>query len=225
VRSNDTAATEATAPVSLCHFSAACPLPTGLHTIRAPVLLPRASAPASYVISASLHHPSHSLAPAALTIAARVHETLRVRGCAPCGTVLAYTRNGTPSACASAARRRSHVTRSSSQFFPTAMTKAPETGASGALPPPPSRDKTLTRWWQLQWLVDVGTAVRLLSLPSSLKCNPCHMYQCVELVQRYIPPRLASSSPAAAQTAPRYYQEMYPVDYAAQMCERHPSNM
>jgi hypothetical protein len=83
--------------ISLCHFASACPLPAGTHTVRVPALLPRASAPGSYIMSASLHAPSEISEDSAFTIAARVHDTLQVRGCPPCGTVLAYTRNGTPS--------------------------------------------------------------------------------------------------------------------------------
>ena len=134
ISSNNTVAPGTATSVALCHFASSCPLPAGSHTIRVPVLLPRASAPGSYVISVYSHKPSVSSETSALSIAARVHETLRVRGCAPCGTVLAYTRNGTPSMRREPQHHPPDLTPSLSQFFPTAMIRALGTGA---FPPPP----------------------------------------------------------------------------------------
>jgi hypothetical protein len=82
--------------LSLCDFTGACPLPVGAHTIRIPALLPRASAPGSYSIGISLQDNAVSSRHSSLAFIAKIHETLRVEGCPPCGSVLAYTRNGTP---------------------------------------------------------------------------------------------------------------------------------
>lgn len=141
---------DSTTSIDLCHYAAACPLSTGSHVIRVPAILPRASAPGSYSLSVSLVAPAQSSNDFAPSVVVRVHKTLRVEGCPPCGTVLAYTRNGTP-----------------------VYSNGDDQGTGNSC----------NGWstWGLQ-------------------------YQCVELVQRY-------------------YQEMYPVDYAAQMCDKHPSNM
>ena len=155
--------------LSLCHFASSCPLPAGTHTIRIPALLPRASAPGSYVISISSHQPSTSSPPPAFSFAARVHETLRVAGCAPCGTVLAYTRNGTPSTCCAhraaaphascnAMLRRSFFQRRRprhwQQVSPLRRCLAPKA--------------KLIRRLQLQRLVNMGPSVRIPPLPSHI---------------------------------------------------------
>jgi hypothetical protein len=90
VRSN--ASAQSTTSRNLCDFAASCPLSAGLHTIRVPALLPRSSAPGSYVIGVSLTANDLS----APKVSLNVHQVLRVRGCPPCGSVLTYTRNGTP---------------------------------------------------------------------------------------------------------------------------------
>lgn len=89
---------DSTKSIDLCHYAAACPLPAGSHVIRVPAILPRASAPGSYSLSVSLAAPTESSNAFAPSVVVRVHKTLRVEGCPPCGTVLAYTRNGTPGA-------------------------------------------------------------------------------------------------------------------------------
>jgi hypothetical protein len=49
-------------------------------------------------LSLSLAAPTESSNAFAPSVVVRIHKTLRVEGCPPCGTVLAYTRNGTPGA-------------------------------------------------------------------------------------------------------------------------------